>query len=231
MNARKHLLAALLGATLTLPAAAAADEEMNATQPAGTAPAPVSLSETEVERLLAGRGMGMGRPAVVHGYPGPMHVLRQAEALELDADQIARTGALRERVHGVARDIGARIVEAERELDRVLGETPVDRGQMRATLDRIADLRAELRAAHLETHLDQAAILTQAQRERMATNSPRGGQQRGEGRQRGEGGKMGQRGQRQAMRDGGRECSCSCEGRGNRRNLGAEAQDGATSAP
>jgi len=226
MSTRKRLLAALLCATLTLPAVAAADKTMPSEEaPATTDPAPKSLSEKEVQQLLTGRGMGMGRPAAVQGYPGPMHVLRQAEALDLDNDQIARTGALRQRVQSASRDLGARIVEAEHELDRILGQAPVDREQMHAKLDQIADLRAELRAAHLETHLDQAELLTESQRSRMEPHSPRGGQHHGEGRQQGEGGKMAQGSQRQAMQGGKRECNCSCGGSGKRQNRNSESRN------
>jgi Spy/CpxP family protein refolding chaperone len=158
---------------------------------------PAWLNQREVRQLREGRGMGMGRVAVVNGYPGPMHVLRQAEALELSDEQREQTTGLRERVHAQSRQIGNRILAAETRLGEALAAADVDREALRKILDEIADLRADLRATHIEAHLDQAAILTPQQRSRM---SELGAQMRpghGEGRRQG-------RHQRQRERQGGR---------------------------
>ena len=37
-----------------------------------------SLSQDDQSALLAGRGMGLARPAELNGYPGPAHVLELA---------------------------------------------------------------------------------------------------------------------------------------------------------
>jgi hypothetical protein len=39
-----------------------------------------ALSREEVEGLLAGQGMGYAKAAELNRYPGPAHVLEQAEA-------------------------------------------------------------------------------------------------------------------------------------------------------
>ena len=70
---------------------------------------PPSLTPRDVRQLREGRGMGMGRVAGINGYPGPMHVLRQAEDLGLSEDQVAASESLRSRVHERSREIGERV--------------------------------------------------------------------------------------------------------------------------
>src|ERR1044071_8236681 len=53
-----------------------------------------ALSEQQVADLRAGRGMGLAMPAELNSYPGPMHVLEHAAALNLTAEQRERTAAL-----------------------------------------------------------------------------------------------------------------------------------------
>lgn len=153
---------------------AAAEPEAEA---AGETPA--WLNQREIRQLRDGRGMGMGRVAAVNGYPGPMHVLRQAEELELSDEQREQTSALRERIHARSRELGERILAAESRLGDVLAADAVDRDALREALGEIADLRAELRAAHIEAHLDQADILTADQLEKIGEMQV--GMRRGEG--------------------------------------------------
>lgn len=44
-----------------------------------------TLSQAEVDELLAGSGMGVARPAELNGFPGPRHVLDLADSLALFA--------------------------------------------------------------------------------------------------------------------------------------------------
>ena len=164
-------LAASFGAiVLTLSAADThADETDSASagSESTTTELPPSLAPRDVRQLREGRGMGMARVAGLNGYPGPMHVLRQAETLELTEEQVADSEALRSRVHERSREIGKRIIEAEARLNAMFEAGSVDRAAMRELLGEIAALRADLRAVHLEAHLDQADILTEEQLEKM----------------------------------------------------------------
>lgn len=45
-----------------------------------------ALSPSDIDGLIAGRGMGYAMAAELNGYPGPAHVLELAEQLELTAD-------------------------------------------------------------------------------------------------------------------------------------------------
>ena len=125
-----------------------------------------ALSPAEVADLRAGRGMGLARPAELNGYPGPLHVLELAAALELSADQRARTEVLYARMQAAAREAGARWIEAERELDALFRTRQATPQSLRAALDRIGALQARAREVHLQAHVEQTALLTPTQIER-----------------------------------------------------------------
>jgi len=122
-----------------------------------------ALSAQEVSDLLAGRGMGLARAAELNGYPGPMHVLELAAELELSPEQASRTQALFKNVKARATDIGRQLVEEERALDRQFSSRSITPASLQSSLERLARLQRELRRAHLETHLEQAALLSDAQ--------------------------------------------------------------------
>jgi Spy/CpxP family protein refolding chaperone len=128
-----------------------------------------ALSGAEQADLLAGKGMGLAKAAELNGYPGPAHVLELADQLALTAEQRARTQALWQSMDARARAIGQQVVDAERELDALFVSRQVTRERMAAELDRIGALQAQLRAVHLEAHLEQERILTPEQTSRYAT--------------------------------------------------------------
>jgi hypothetical protein len=125
-----------------------------------------SLSPQQIGDLRAGRGMGLALPAELNGYPGPLHVLELAAALELSAEQRARTEALHARMQAAAREAGARWIEAERELDALFRSRQATPQSLRAALDRVGALQARVRDVHLQAHLEQTALLTPAQIDR-----------------------------------------------------------------
>jgi Spy/CpxP family protein refolding chaperone len=111
------------------------------------------LSQREGQRLLAGRGMGLARPAEMNGYPGPMHVLDLADELALTPEQQQQARTTRERVMTEAPALGRQIVEKELTLDRIFRDGSADEARVRTLTREIAQLRAELRALHLQAHL------------------------------------------------------------------------------
>lgn len=119
-----------------------------------------TLSRQEVDGLLLGRGMGMAAVAEINGYPGPQHVLDLKDALELTPDQRFATSRLVGRVQGQARALGQRIVDAERRLDQDMAAGSMSSDQVRARLETIAALRAQLRFTHIQAHIEQKKILT-----------------------------------------------------------------------
>ena len=67
-----------------------------------------------------------------------------------------------------ARRIGAELVEAERALDQAFSTRQINPASLTSHTDRIAQLQATLRASHLQTHLQQTALLTPQQIGRYA---------------------------------------------------------------
>src|SRR5262245_36186825 len=53
-----------------------------------------ALSDQQIADLRAGRGMGLALAAELNGYPGPLHVLELADALQLSEPQRTETKRL-----------------------------------------------------------------------------------------------------------------------------------------
>ena len=62
--------------------------------------------------------------------------------------------------------LGRQLVDEERKLDRLFASATVTQASLQQSVTRIGSLQAEVRAAHLEAHLEQARILTPEQRAR-----------------------------------------------------------------
>ena len=70
-----------------------------------------SLSAEEVEGFLAGKGLGLAKPAELNGYPGPIHALELAAELKLSAEQKQAIQAAYDKMNGKARELGAGLVQ------------------------------------------------------------------------------------------------------------------------
>jgi hypothetical protein len=122
-----------------------------------------ALSLAQTADLLAGKGMEQAKAAELNGYPGPMHVLELAGPLALSAAQIQDSEALLASHKADARILGARLVEAEHNLDSAFSDKRIDTAQLELLTRQIGLLQAELRASHLRTHLQQTRLLTAPQ--------------------------------------------------------------------
>ena len=122
-----------------------------------------SLSQQDVAEYLDGKGMGFAKAAELNGYPGPAHVLELADKLGLTPAQRSRTEELFARMQERARDLGARLVAEERVLDELFASKTISSQSLATSVSSIASLQSELRATHLQAHLDQTEILTAAQ--------------------------------------------------------------------
>ena len=123
-----------------------------------------SLSDREVQDLLAGRGMGLAKAAELNRYPGPAHVLELADRLALTPDQRARTEALFKTMEVRRARSGQGLVEQEaRARSAVRSSRRITREELAATLEQIGRLQGQLRRVHLEAHLVQSEILTPEQ--------------------------------------------------------------------
>lgn len=127
-----------------------------------------ALSPIQTADLLAGKGMELAKAAELNGYPGPMHTLELAAQLELSTDQKQASETLMNRHKAEARDLGEQLVQAERALDQAFASRQIDATRLAAHTENIGRLQALLRKSHLDTHLQQTALLTPAQISRYA---------------------------------------------------------------
>jgi Spy/CpxP family protein refolding chaperone len=128
-----------------------------------------SLSPQEKDDLLAGRGMGLAKPAELNGYPGPMHVLELADRLGLTSEQHQAVQASFQRMRLAAKALGQSIIDAEHHLDRRFAHGHIDAASLAEQTAVIATLHGELRRTHLAAHLDMKAILSAEQITRYIT--------------------------------------------------------------
>lgn len=122
-----------------------------------------ALSEEEIRDLREGRGMGLAKAAELNSYPGPLHVLQLAGQLGLSGAQRTATESLYTSMRDRAQPIGAKIIEAEQNLDLAFASERIDPTVLRSQVNAIANLQGELRAVHLEVHLAQRSLLTPEQ--------------------------------------------------------------------
>ena len=122
-----------------------------------------ALSAQETQDLLDGKGMGLARAAELNRFPGPMHVLELAQPLQLTPAQREATSALIARHKAQVRELGAKLVEAERALDRAFAAGTINATELSALLQRIGTAQTAVRESHLQTHLAQTALLSPAQ--------------------------------------------------------------------
>lgn len=122
-----------------------------------------ALAAEDVQNYLSGKGMGLAKVAELNGYPGPSHVLALAGELSLSAEQKQRTEALFKSMETKAKEIGRALVDEERRLDQLFASKMISPESLAQSLKRIGELQAQVRQAHLESHLAQVKILTPGQ--------------------------------------------------------------------
>lgn len=122
-----------------------------------------SLSADDIAELRRGGGWGLAKPAELNGVPGPAHLLELSDKIPLSADQVRQVTALQTEMRLKAIPLGKRLIEAERALDRLFRRREMSSQRLRNALDRIGQIRTELRFVHLETHFRTPEILNAAQ--------------------------------------------------------------------
>lgn len=163
---RRSSLALLLGLVLA-GCSGASSEPVRTPAPIPPPPSPLrGLTAAEVEALKAGDGAGAARAAELNGYPGPRHVLELADSLALTPEQRAGVEAARARMLATARALGAEIIAGEAGLEASFREGAMGPEELGRRVRALAEMRGRLRLAHLEAHLETAALLTPEQRQR-----------------------------------------------------------------
>ncbi|MCX6133791.1 MAG: hypothetical protein NTU47_08265 [Ignavibacteriales bacterium] len=125
------------------------------------------------DALLKGLGMGLAAIADLNNYPGPKHVITMKAELGLTRDQLKKTEALDKVVSSSAVAKGEEVVQAEDELFKLFEAGTVTEKVLRAKLEQIGKLRADLRFIHLQAHLRMKQILTPDQIKQYGELRPR----------------------------------------------------------
>jgi hypothetical protein len=162
----RQLSAAALLVALATPSPAQHHGSHHASQPGAASPYAgleqrdiKALSADQLRQLETGAGMALALAAELNGWPGPMHVLEHADALQLSDEQRQATRALMHAHKQRAVALGRRVIEAERALDRAFAERRVDSAGLTQLTAAVAEPMAALRAEHLSTHLAQTRLL------------------------------------------------------------------------
>jgi Spy/CpxP family protein refolding chaperone len=119
-----------------------------------------ALSEDERQALLSGQGFSQALAAELNGFPGPLHVIELAAALELSEDQRSQVEALFRSMTAEATALGAEVVEEEAALDSAFASADIDEARLTEMTERIGVLRGRLRAVHLKYHLRTRDLLS-----------------------------------------------------------------------
>lgn len=93
-------------------------------------------------------------------------MLELAGPLALSESQAESTRAIHARMERQAQALGAQLVAAESELDRLFQAGTADVEGVAEVLGEIARLQAELRGVHLNAHIEQREVLSAEQVER-----------------------------------------------------------------
>lgn len=124
-----------------------------------------SLSADDLQQLRTGGGWGLAKAAELNGMPGPKHVLELNNELALDAGQKTRVQELYDDMKSRAVPLGTRLIELEKMLNDAFASGSITPARLRAYLERIAQVHAELRYVHLVAHLQTPQILSAVQLE------------------------------------------------------------------
>ena len=127
-----------------------------------------ALSDQQIADLRAGRGMGLALAAELNGYPGPMHVLEMADALDLSSQQRAKIQELFAVMKAEAIPLGERLIAQEAELDKAFANKTITAATLAASTEAIGATHSALRQTHLKYHLSTVEVLTPAQVQRYA---------------------------------------------------------------
>jgi Spy/CpxP family protein refolding chaperone len=154
---------------LALAAAAGPSFAQSAQPYAGLEGRPIkALSEQQIADLRAGRGMGLALAAELNGYPGPMHVLELADALDLSGQQRAKMQELFAAMKAEATPLGEKLIAQEADLDNAFASKTITAASLAASTEAIGATHATLRRTHLKYHLFTVEVLAPAQLQRYA---------------------------------------------------------------
>jgi hypothetical protein len=118
------------------------------------------LTEAEIASYREARGMGLARPADINGYPGPLHVLEQADALALTDEQWGAVQSLYDQMRTEASTLGEEFFVQYGGLELAFRNGSITPEVLGERTGEIGRIEGALRATHLKYHLATRAILT-----------------------------------------------------------------------
>ena len=124
------------------------------------------LSPMDIAQIKAGAGWGLAKPAELHGYPGPAHVLELAERLEITSVQREQVEAIFQKMRAAAIETGKRYITAEARVDAVFRSGEATMETVANAVAEAAQWRGQLRLVHLKAHLETAEVMSDKQRRR-----------------------------------------------------------------
>lgn len=122
-----------------------------------------TLSEQDIEELRRGGGWGLALPAELNGVPGPAHLLELKDVIPLTAEQVAITEALFEQMKEAAVHAGEKLIQAERDIEKIFAERSVTEQSLLESLQAAESARTELRFIHLSQHYETLQYLSDEQ--------------------------------------------------------------------
>ena len=121
------------------------------------------LSSQEVDDLLTGRGAGYAITAELNSYPGPLHVLDLAKELSLSPEQEQAIQSVFESMQFQAQTLGHAVVNRETEFSQEFANGTMNSEQLKHHTQSLAMLYGQLRATHLNAHLQTTPLLSSEQ--------------------------------------------------------------------
>jgi hypothetical protein len=112
-----------------------------------------ALGADELRTLMEGRGFGFANAAELNGYPGPMRVVELSGRLDLTPQRRPASERLLDEHKARARELGARVTDAERVLDALFAQRQADAAAMDAAMRVIGERHAGASRIALGTFL------------------------------------------------------------------------------
>jgi len=122
-----------------------------------------SLSESDIDELINGKGWGLAKAAELNGVPGPVHLLEMKDEIALSEEQVKAIKAIYRGMKKVAVQEGEKLIRLERELNDHFANRTINDKLLRELLARIEDTRKKLRYVHLSAHLRTPAVVSEKQ--------------------------------------------------------------------
>lgn len=119
------------------------------------------------DQLLSGEVNGQTLVAEKNGFPAPQKIISLKDQLGLTKDQLKKIIEMSANMKVSATVKGQEIIEAEEELSKLFEFGTINEKTLRAKLERIGKMRAELRFVHLQIYLKEKQILSANQWERL----------------------------------------------------------------